>query len=93
MCIASLVSSVVFIVLRYRINWREQVKRAFARIQEKEKKLVEFKKELQNETYKQSHNEYVIQKDVDDEDNYEPSMPVYNPNASMNSRLKDLGRT
>ena len=49
MCIASLVSSIVFIVLRYRINWREQVKRAFARIQEKERKLIAFKKELQNE--------------------------------------------
>eukprot|EP00483_Globobulimina_turgida_P007244 UN07258 len=72
MCVACSVSSIVFIVLRFRINWREQVKQTFQRIQEKQKKIDEFKV---NE-YKQSledndENCYMLH---DNEDNYEQDM-------------------
>lgn len=48
MCIASFASSLVFIVIRFKINWREQVKKAFQRIQDKEKKLKAFGEEYGN---------------------------------------------
>lgn len=49
MCTASFVSSVIFVVIRFKINWREQVKKAFQRIQEKEKKLKQFGEQFGNE--------------------------------------------
>merc|ERR1712014_538584 len=77
MCAASIVSSVVFVVVRMRVNWREQVKRAFARMNEKERNMELYKDKF---VAKNGMDRFKVQIDSDGE--YEDSSTDLNTTLS-----------
>lgn len=75
MCLASIVSSFVFAVIRIRVNWREQVKCAFARMQEKEKTMELYREKMKGQSVRVKIDEW-------GGGNFSPSAEI---NTTMNS--------
>ena len=66
-----MVSSLVFMVLRYKVNWREQVKKAFERIRAKKMQIQLFKENILGDKSMINGNDSFGDKQDDDSNMYD----------------------